>query len=384
MKTDHASRSVSGSPAFLNLIEPLSLVDAFLNHPPAGFLPFWVGPPDQPVPAFLMSFDLLTSLDPSKKRFLRSVPILRGLEHRFQMPALFVGTTVSEYTLYPSSLDPTLLIAGALETSKTMRCRLVVIKDIPCESPLLSNEENRSASELLSHCAERGFSPMWGQALAYVKIDFDSVEAYLQRQSPARRKNLRRKLKVRASIDVEELRTGDGRFGDLDFVQRLFSLYLNVYRQSEVHFDQLTLPFFRSLLQSREANGVVFLYRRAGRIIGFNLCFVHSGNLIDKYIGFLYPEAREANLYFVSWFHNLEFAVRYRLGFYIAGWTDPEVKLFLGASFTFTCHAVYLHNPLLRGILKRMRRSFESDHNRIMAGRSQPSIDGEADGDRST
>lgn len=365
MNTDAvAGAALFGPRAFLNLLEPEFLVDVFLDHPPVGFLPSKVGLPE-PAPAFRMSFNLLTSLEEPKKRFLRSVPFLRGLERRLQLPALFLGTTVSEYALYPASLGPARLIGALLETSKRMKCRLTVIKDLPVDSPLLSEEENRHASALLSLAAEQGFSAVWGQALAYVKVDFDSIEEYLQRQSPSRRKNLRRKLKTRASLDIEELRTGDPRFGDAVFVDALFHLYLNVYRQSDLHFDQLSPSFFKALLESREANGVVFLYRSGGELIGFNLCFVHGGNLIDKYIGFRYPEARETNLYFVSWFHNLAFAIRYRLRFYIAGWTDPEVKRFLGAAFTFTRHAVYPHNPLLRALLKGMRRSFEADHRRM-------------------
>ncbi len=45
----------------------------------------------------------------------------------------------------------------------------------------------------------------------------------------------------------------------------------------------------------------------------------------------------------------------------MAGWTDPEVKSFLGASMTFTRHAVYARNPLLRALLRRLGSHFESD-----------------------
>jgi hypothetical protein len=37
------------------------------------------------------------------------------------------------------------------------------------------------------------------------------------------------------------------------------------------------------------------------------------------------------------------------------------VKAFLGASFTLTRHAVYARNPLLRALLRRLARHFESD-----------------------
>jgi hypothetical protein len=88
---------------------------------------------------------------------------------------------------------------------------------------------------------------------------------------------------------------------------------------------------------------------------------VHDGRLLYKYIGLHYPDAREHNLYALSWMHNLDYACRHGLCAYVAGWTDPEVKAQLGASFTYTWHAVYLRNPLLRIALRRLRPLFEAD-----------------------
>ena len=108
-------------------------------------------------------------------------------------------------------------------------------------------------------------------------------------------------------------------------------------------------------------DGHLFLYYSAEQLIGFNLCFIHNGMLIDKYIGFRYPAAREHNLYFVSWMENLAFALSRKLRHYVAGWTDPEIKAYLGAKFTFTQHAVYVRNPVLRRILAKLSRHFEHD-----------------------
>jgi uncharacterized protein len=83
--------------------------------------------------------------------------------------------------------------------------------------------------------------------------------------------------------------------------------------------------------------------------------------LLDKYVGFAYPQAREFNLYFVSWFHNLEYALERGLKCYVAGWTDPEIKRHLGARFTFTHHAVYIRNPWLRRLLSHFKHHFEAD-----------------------
>lgn len=154
---------------------------------------------------------------------------------------------------------------------------------------------------------------------------------------------------------------GDARFGSLDVLEELYGLYLGVYGQSEIHFDLLTRDFFAGLLQSREIGGVVFCYRHDGELVGYNICLEHGGMLIDKYIGLRYPQARELDLYFVSWFVNLEHALGRGLRFYVAGWTDPEVKASLGARFTFTRHLVWVRNPILRRILYMFRHWFESD-----------------------
>jgi len=141
---------------------------------------------------------------------------------------------------------------------------------------------------------------------------------------------------------------------------RLYDLYLNVYRQSEIHFDLLTRDFFRALFLDDGNGAVVFLHHAGDELIGFNLCFRTETMLIDKYIGFAYPQAHLHNLYTVSWFHNLQYALAHGLRYYVAGWTDPEVKRDLGAEFTFTRHLVYVRNPFLRALLARTKRLFES------------------------
>ena len=83
--------------------------------------------------------------------------------------------------------------------------------------------------------------------------------------------------------------------------------------------------------------------------------------LIDKYVGFAYPEARHHDLYTISWFQNLAYALEQGFRYYVAGWTDPEIKRHLGARFTFTMHAVYVRNPVVRTVLRPLKPLFESD-----------------------
>ncbi|HET6465981.1 MAG TPA: GNAT family N-acetyltransferase [Nitrospiria bacterium] len=349
--------------SYFNLLEPSSLVDAFIKDPPVGFRALEIQSSDRVTPAFTTSYDLLTTLDPPVKRVLNPILKFSGLGLVLKPRTLFVGTTVSEYLLYPSWGDSGAWIMDCLKRAEAENVSLLILKDMPSNSPLLGPDENARADEIRDHCRRAGFQFLAGQALAYVPIDFGSIEEYLQKLSSSRRKDLRRKLRKRVEVQVEEIPLGDPVFSDEDFVGRLFELYLNVYRQSEIHFDRLSFPFFSSVVRRCAGEGMTFVYRHRGKIIGFNLCFIHRNNLIDKTIGLVYPDARDLNLYFVSWLFNLEYAIRHGLKYYIAGWTDPEVKRSLGAEFTFTQHAVYPRNPVFRAGLVRFRRFFEMDQN---------------------
>ena len=344
---------------FIAQLEPDALLGAFMAHPPAGFA---AGHSAQGMPVFVAPFDLLTTADDTLRRRIAGLPGYRRWGHLLRWRTRFAGTTVSEYAPLPSGVDPVALAQG-LKGAYGRECRLLIVKDIAQDSPLLGAADNAYARAFASACAAAGFVLLEGQALAWVPIDFGSNDEYLARLSSGRRKNIRRKLRSLAELQIEAVPTGDMRFRDEATLAAFQALFDNVYAQSEVHFDRLDAAFFRAVLQDGGSGGVVFVYRHAGEMIGWNLCYEHAGKLVDKYVGFAYPQAREHNLYFVSWMHNLDYARRRGLSHYVAGWTDPEVKAFLGARMTFTRHAVYARNPLLRALLRRLGHHFESDRN---------------------
>ena len=311
-------------------------------------------------PGFWVKFDLLTTVDAGTLRFVNTLPAAGLLRKLLTWRTLFWGTTVTEYLPIPSQIDEFALVESML-TAWRRASKLLVLKDIPNQSTLLTEAECIAAAKLIEACKHVGFILIAGQALAYVPIDFESEDEYLSRLSSGRRKNIRRKLRTREDLQIEMIRTGCERLNDLEFLSELYELYLNVYKQSEIHFDKLTAEFFLAIFKDESLDGHIFLYSSAGQLIGFNLCFIHKGMLIDKYVGFRYPAAREHNLYFVSWMENLAFALSRKLTHYVAGWTDPEIKAWLGAQFTFTQHAVYLRNPLLRYILGKFSNHFEHD-----------------------
>ncbi len=343
--------------AYACCLEAHSLIAHFLQHPPLGFD---TRLSDQGLPYFFTPFDLLTTADDALVKRVRGWPGYRFWHAWLRVDTCFVGTTVSEYSPFPERVPPQALAQWLHDECAPQR-KLTVIKDLPCNSPLLSDADNRYAQALTDECSQRGFISVQGQALAYVPINFGSIDEYLARLSHSRRRNIRRKLRSREALRVEVLNTGDARFNDDAWLAQLYALYKAVYDQSEIHFDLLTAEFFSALLRDAGSNGRVFCYWHCDQLIGYNLCYVEDDKLLDKYIGLNYPLALEFNLYVVSWFVNLEYALANGLSFYVAGWTDPQVKASLGADFTFTRHLVWVRNPLLRTLGKRLRHHFESD-----------------------
>ncbi|MDR0781600.1 MAG: GNAT family N-acetyltransferase [Pseudomonadales bacterium] len=342
--------------ALHNLIEPPGLIRAFLDHPPEGFRSWTLA---QGVPAFSAPFNLLTTVEPALRKKLERLPFSRHWQRWLTPYTCFVGATCTEFAPLPDG-TPEAFLRDLLQRALPQHS-FIIIKDIPTNSTLIGEPAWQQSQALIAACARHDFVLVEGQALAYVPLDFATIEEFLARMSKARRKDLTRKLKTRTNLRIETLMTGDACFFDAAVLERYYALYLEVYRQSEIHFDCLTPEFLRALLQDATSSGRVFAYEVDGELIGYNLCFVHKGMLLDKYVGFRYPQAREHNLYVISWFHNLQYALAQGLTHYVAGWTDPEIKRHLGASFTLTRHAVHVRNPLLRNLLKPFKRFFEAD-----------------------
>lgn len=342
---------------FTNSLEPSGLIQHFLHHPPEGF-DLLISP--EGCPGFYMNFNLLTTADADVMQRVMSWPAASLLRRLLTWRTLFFGSTVSEYLPLVAGLPVESQLQSMLATWRRST-GLCIVKDLPEQSPLLSAADNDAAARLMAACEQAGFMLVAGQALAYVPIDFVDEEDYLSRLSAGRRKDIRRKLRARAGLRTEIIVTGHARLNDSGFRAELYELYLEVYAQSEIHFDKLTADFFAAILQDASLDGRLLLYYADGGLIGFNLCFIHGGMLIDKYVGFRYPAARTYNLYFISWLDNLALARTLQLTHYVAGWTDPEIKAYLGARFTFTRHAVYLRNPFLRFLLGKLVRHFEHD-----------------------
>lgn len=342
--------------AYHNLVEEGELVRLFTAFPPLGFACRISG---AGAPLFVTDYDLLTTLEKDVLAAVRALPLRRVWGRLLKVSACFCGTTATEYAPLPAG--PPEAFLDALREEYASRQSLLIIKDLPLSSPLLPAADNALTQNLVNAARARGFWEVMGQALAYVPIDFSGEAEYLSRLSAARRKDMRRKLRQRERLAVSVLPLGDAALCEPGFLAEAYAMYMEVFRQSDIHFDCLRRDYFAALFSSQALKGAVFLYRHEGELAAYNICLEHKGMLIDKYIGFKYPLARELNLYFISWMVNLEYARQQGHSMYIAGWTDPEVKASLGAKFTFTRHLVWVDNPVLRALLRPLRGFFEAD-----------------------
>lgn len=351
---------------YVNLLEPPGYVRLFQKHPPVGFSCKF---DSLGQPVFITNFDLLTTLEQKALRFFRKLPFFEYWSRIFKLRTCFLGSTNTEYAPLAGGMTANDLMRNIM-AEHSWEQPLFVIKDLPDASPFLTEEENALAAALSAEAAKLRLIEVQGQALAYVPVNFANIDDYMSGLSAARRKDLRRKFKKRELLEIEILRLGAQSFSAPELCNKLYAMYIAVYEQSEIHFDILSREYMTSLLQADDIEGIVVMYRRKSEdglngLVGYNICLTHNGRLIDKYIGLKYPEARELNLYFISWLVNLEYALENGLKFYIVGWTDPEVKKSLGASFTFTRHLVWVQNPFLRRFLYPFRRLFESDRQTI-------------------
>lgn len=339
----------------LNQIEPSELIDMFEKFPPYDFSVR----KNNSLILFETVFDILTTADESIAKKLRSfenIPILKSF---FKPVATFVGTTLTEYLVLPD-IDTDLFIDSIFEGWNT---EYLIVKDIPKNSPLLSDRENTYSARLIDSLEKRDFVTIAGQALAYRFIDFESIDEYLMKFSQKRRYDFRRKLKKKPDLKLEI--EDSGKSFDEARVDEYYQMYENVYNKSYVHFDKLTPDFFSNLLRSKTLGAKIFSYytKTTSELIGYKICFQGEDMLIDKVAGFKYPQALDMSIYFVSWFDNLQYCIDNKLKKFVIGWTNPEVKAYLGADFNFTFHCVYPKNPLIRKALKYLSRFFESDKN---------------------
>ncbi|MBO9560900.1 MAG: GNAT family N-acetyltransferase [Caulobacter sp.] len=193
-----------------------------------------------------------------------------------------------------------------------------------------------------------GYSPVSGQAIADLDIDFPTIDVYLARLSSGVRKDMRRKLRSRPKVRIE-VRSDLG--SDLP---RAMDLYHQTLARAEAQLETLTPTFFTEVAARMPGHAVFVLYYVGGDLLAFNLLLEDGEVLLDKFFCMEAERGRAHNLYFLSWFYNLERCLARGLKRYRSGQANLADKVRLGSRLTPTTMYFRHRNGLLNGALRAL------------------------------
>lgn len=298
-------------------------------------------------PLFACDFALDLALPGTAGRLVRRI---RGVFPRFfMMRTLFCGSPFSEHGVIgvrPGAGDRGALIEELLRAmdgfSRARNLPCIIFKDFrECDAALLDPLRRRGFARVL--------------ALPNVALDLASptFDDYLKSLSRATRKDVRRKVRKALAEARVRVEIADDVASIADEVYRL---YLNTWGAGGSRFGKLTKEFFARAGRHMKPHARFFLYRTDGRLAAFNLCIVHGDLLLDKIIGFDYEISRLHNLYFVSWFCNIEWCLEHGVRRYQTGQNGYGPKLRLGGALV-PLHAYLRHrNPSVDFMIKAAAR----------------------------
>ena len=300
-------------------------------------------------PIFWADFDLGIGVDGLPGRLIRLGRL--AYPRLLRARTLFCGSPFGE--------QGALGVAADAANPAALIKPLVAIMEELCVGKRLSfilfKDFSQATSRLLRSLENMGF--MRGESFpnVVVHLPFATMDAYLASLTPGTRRNLRRKVRqAHAAGRIEVTETQDVSA----VIDEIYALYLKTYEAGTIHFEKLTPEYFIEVGRRMTDSTRFFLYYFEGRLVCFNLCFLHGDHLIDKFIGMDYSATRKINLYDYTWCHNIRWCLAHGVRHYQVGQTDYADKLRLGGRLVpLGYHARHL-NPLANLVLKGMARLF--------------------------
>ena len=96
-------------------------------------------------------------------------------------------------------------------------------------------------------------------------------------------------------------------------------------------FEELPPGYFARVMQALGPRAFLHLYWVGEELAAFNLMFRDDQRLIDKFWGMKREIARQHDLYFISWMHNVRYCLREAIPLLQTGQTAYALKLRLGS-----------------------------------------------------
>jgi predicted N-acyltransferase len=273
------------------------------------------------LPFFIMSFAIDTLIPPPFHR------IATMFKNALKMKVIFLGSpTTEEFNMgLAKQLKPETFFNLALEKISAYA------KENKIDSLVFYNLSDKYKT-LAQYLISKSYIRMESLPTTMIKIEAGSIEEYIQSLSKNMRKDIKRKLKksnelVRLKTEIRE---------DIDdIIEEVYRLYLNNFSDSDVHFEILTAEFFKNICRNMPGVAKYFItYDQNNKIVAFNLCLIKDDLFIDKFIGFDNKVAQEYHLYFITFFHNLDWCIKNKIHYYQPGNTDYHPKVRLGQNLS--------------------------------------------------
>lgn len=292
-------------------------------------------------PFFLLDLDLLVGTEPQIGGLTR---FIRKLWPGFMRArTLMVGCAAGEGHLdgkdeFARSSSAQLLAAAIVKETRSMRARLVVLKEFPAKY-----------RPTLECFVDNDFTRIPSLPNVRLDINYSSFEDYMKcALSGGARRKLRLKLKASEQAPPIEMSV----VVDITpIIDEVYPLYLQVYDRSSQHFEKLTKSYFCALGDRMRDKNRFFIWRQSGKIVAFGSCILQDDTMHAEYLGLDYSVALDLHLYhytfrdLINWgiaagyksFHSSslnydpKFHLRYRL--------DP-IDLYVRHTSTI-CNAVF-------------------------------------------
>jgi predicted N-acyltransferase len=141
-------------------------------------------------------------------------------------------------------------------------------------------------------------------------------------------------------------------------------LYTTTRERADLQFEELTPAFFQGVL-ARVPGASCVLYYANDQLLAMNLLLEDRATLLDKFFCMNADLGRAYNLYFLSWFRNVEYCLSHGLTRYLSGQAGYGSKLRLGSTLTetflFFRHRNALVNWTLRIVAPLFTRSLHPE-----------------------
>ena len=233
----------------------------------------------------------------------------------------------------------TVLLDGMAETARAQGVSVLAIKDVTDADAQWADAPLRQA----------GYMRAATLPVATLPVGFRTEAEYLASLSANMRKDLKRKMKSSANVQIE---IRDSLDGIEEEVVALFEETKARRRTDYADFDEVPPAYFGEVVRGLRDKAIIVLCRVEGTLASFSLSLAEKDRIIAKYIGMRYPMAQEHNIYFVNWMAVVRLAIARGASWLQVGHTTYKQKVRLGCSLKRSWVYFRHRNPVLNAGLR--------------------------------